>query len=162
MPPELQGAIDAAKNEIRGRVRPKKRLSTIFERFGSARFSRPGLDLSPYLPAGPGFYVEAGAYDGYTESNTYYLERFKGWTGVLVEAIPALYAECVRRRPRSYVANCALVSSEFPDDEVAMQFGGVMSVVKDYRMSPELGLQPQATLTGWPVGGLLRGQHPYE
>src|SRR5438067_1783042 len=40
-------------------------------------------------------FVEAGAHDGYTESNTYYLARFRGWSGVPVQAIPELYRQCV-------------------------------------------------------------------
>jgi len=32
-----------------------------------------------------GIFVEAGAYDGETWSNTLYLERFKNWTGLLIE-----------------------------------------------------------------------------
>ncbi|HEV2762913.1 MAG TPA: hypothetical protein VGV38_07960, partial [Pyrinomonadaceae bacterium] len=47
----------------------------VFETLGLPRYSRPGRDdldrkLAPYLPA-RGFFVEAGALDGYTASNTY-------------------------------------------------------------------------------------------
>jgi len=49
-----------------------------FETFGSERYSRPALHqmdvlLEKILPAGPGVFVEAGAHDGFTQSNTYYL-----------------------------------------------------------------------------------------
>src|SRR6266516_1818539 len=65
----------------------------LFERFGSARYSRVaihGLDrmLERHLPRRPGTFVEAGAYDGVFQSNTYYLERFWGWSGVLIEPLP--------------------------------------------------------------------------
>jgi FkbM family methyltransferase len=124
----------------RGRIRARRQLNRLrrraFERAGSPRYSRPGNDdldrkLAPYLPEDPGFFVEAGAFDGFIASNTYYLERFRGWSGVLVEPIPVLYRQCVRQRPRSLTYNCALVSRDFPDDELTMLYGGCTSVVKD-------------------------------
>ena len=39
-----------------------------------------------------GFFVEAGAFDGETHSNTLFLEQQRGWSGVLVEANPHLYS----------------------------------------------------------------------
>jgi FkbM family methyltransferase len=100
--------------------------------------SRPALfeldrKLAPFLPQHDGFFVEAGAYDGYEQSNTYYLERFRNWRGVLVEPIPALYRECVRERPRALVYNCALVPDDFEGDEIAMRYGGLMSLVQGAR-----------------------------
>jgi len=38
-----------------------------------------------------GYFVEVGSYNGESYSNTYYLERTMGWSGVLVEADPALH-----------------------------------------------------------------------
>jgi hypothetical protein len=35
-----------------------------------------------------GFFIECGALDVETRSNTLYLERFLGWSGLLVEANP--------------------------------------------------------------------------
>jgi FkbM family methyltransferase len=93
--------------------------------------------LEQYLPTGPGFFVEAGANDGYLQSNTYYLERFKGWSGVLVEPIPELFERCVVERPRSMVFNCALVRQGYPDPTVRMHYGGLMSVVSGARGSTE-------------------------
>lgn len=111
----------------------KRRLRLASERLGSARFSRPatdGLDttLERHLPARPGFFVEVGAHDGFTASNTYFLERFRGWRGVLVEPIPSLYERCVRERPRSTVVNCALVGDGHTR-EVSMVYRGPRSRV---------------------------------
>lgn len=105
----------------------------LYEAAGSARYSRPGHDgidtkLERYLPA-CGVFVEAGANDGYTWSNTYYLERCKGWSGVLVEGIPALARECRRRRPRSQVFNCALASPELEGERVTMTYADLRSLV---------------------------------
>ena len=64
-----------------------------FERRGSARYSTPALhdmdrQLDRIIDQDGGVFVEAGGYDGFTQSNTYYLERFRAWSGVLVEPMP--------------------------------------------------------------------------
>src|ERR1700720_2205343 len=53
-----------------------------------------------------GVFFEAGANDGLLFSNTAYLERYCGWKGLLVEAIPHKFVECVRNRPNSIVEHC--------------------------------------------------------
>jgi hypothetical protein len=88
-----------------------------FEALGSQRYSHPalhGMDarLEELLPEDGGTFVEAGAHDGFTQSNTYYFERFRGWRGVLVEAVPELHAKARRRRRRSVVVRAALVAPE--------------------------------------------------
>lgn len=91
-----------------------------------------GMDrkLERYLGEAPGFFIEAGANDGYQQSNTYYLERHKGWRGLLVEGIPALYKRCLRLRTRSTVVNCALVAPGFAAPTVTMHYAHLMSVVE--------------------------------
>lgn len=89
----------------------------LFERFGSDRFSRPAFNaldtqMLAYLPKGPGVFLEIGANDGFRQSNTYYLERFRGWRGVLVEPMPKLFAQCQRIRPKSQCFNRACVATE--------------------------------------------------
>jgi Methyltransferase FkbM domain len=53
-----------------------------------------------------GYFVEVGAGDGRTHSNTYALERDHGWTGVLVEANPAYRAAIARTRRCAHVEAC--------------------------------------------------------
>src|SRR5215208_4978314 len=94
----------------RALVRRRRRR---LEARGDDRLSRPslhGLDsaLARHLPERGGVFVEAGAFDGYEQSNTYFLERFRGWRGVLVEPVPELYREARLNRTRSQVFNCAL------------------------------------------------------
>lgn len=105
----------------------------IAERLGSQRWSAPALysmdrRLAELVP-GPGVFVEAGGHDGYTQSNTYFLERQRGWSGVLVEPVPELYRRCAARRPRARVFNCALVDPEHAGSPVTIQFGDLMSQV---------------------------------
>lgn len=54
-----------------------------------------------------GFFIEVGAYDGYTYAVTYALES-QGWTGLLIEPVPSLHAKAVARRPGARVVNAAL------------------------------------------------------
>jgi hypothetical protein len=39
-----------------------------------------------------GFFIEAGAHNGVEASNTLYLEKKLGWTGILVEPNPQTFA----------------------------------------------------------------------
>jgi FkbM family methyltransferase len=120
-------------------VRTRRRL---FEGLGSDHYSRPGnygLDakLREHLGSAPGVFVEAGANDGFTQSNTYYLERFGGWRGVLVEGIPELARECEMQRPHSQVFSCALVEPAADGDLVPMLYGDVVSLVEGSQGSRE-------------------------
>jgi FkbM family methyltransferase len=104
----------------------------LFEALGSSRYSHPALfdmdvRLAEIVGSHPGVFVEAGAHDGYTQSNTYYLERRWGWSGVLVEPVPGLRARCERRRPRSQVFGCALVGPKRDGQTIAMRLGDLMS-----------------------------------
>ena len=64
-----------------------------------SRFAMNDLDrrLEPYLFSSDGFYVELGVNDGFSQSNTFFLER-KGWSGILVEPCPNLFFEALYYR----------------------------------------------------------------
>lgn len=87
-----------------------------FERFGSQRHSFPGLNdldrlVQPYVADFPGgTFLEIGAYDGYSKSNTYNLEQFQSWRGILIEPLPTPFAICCKHRTRSKCYNVACVS----------------------------------------------------
>jgi FkbM family methyltransferase len=68
--------------------------------------------LAHHLNFRNGVFLEAGANNGIDQSNTYWFERFRGWRGLLVEAVPDKAAECRRNRPRALVVNSALVGSD--------------------------------------------------
>jgi FkbM family methyltransferase len=114
----------------------------VFELLGLSRYSRPalhGIDrkLERYLAFDAGYFVEAGANDGYTQSNTYYLERFRKWRGVLVEPLPALFERCRRERPRSRVFRCALVAGDYEAGTASMLAANLTSLVRGAQKSPE-------------------------
>jgi FkbM family methyltransferase len=105
------------------------------------RYSRPalyGMDTQLHAIMGKrgGYFVEAGANDGYRQSNTYFLERAAGWRGVLVEPIPSLCRLCARERPASQVVNCALVS-EPTDQLIEMHYGNLASLVRGSKPNDE-------------------------
>ena len=110
----LHGISDMPqKSTLRSNVRAVRRR--LFELLGSDRYSRPGqfdieAKLARYMPFSGGTFVEAGANDGFTQSNTYWLEIFRGWKGILVEPNPALATECRRNRPNTHFVNAALVA----------------------------------------------------
>jgi FkbM family methyltransferase len=96
--------------------------------------SRPALHdmdrkLDALLDRDGGFFVEAGANDGYTQSNTYWLSRFRGWRGVLVEPMSLYHEECRAGRPESAVVRAALVPFGHQEPTVRMRFGDLMSSV---------------------------------
>jgi FkbM family methyltransferase len=120
------------------RLRARRRRR---ETRGDLSLSRPAMyemdvALERHLDLDGGFFVEAGANDGYSQSNTYWFERVRGWRGVLVEPVPDLYRLAAAERPGSHVVNCALVSREYEGDSVRMRFAGLMSLVEGAQGSP--------------------------
>jgi len=105
----------------------------LFEVLGSARYSRlslNGLDrkLERHLDFNGGFFVEAGANDGLKQSNTYYFERMRGWTGLLIEAEPTL-AEICRKNRRVPVIHAALVAENVAGAMVQLHYADLMSTI---------------------------------
>jgi FkbM family methyltransferase len=133
------------------RLRGRRSVRRLFERAGSARLSRPalhGMDmkLDELFDRDGGSFLEAGGFDGYTQSNTYYLERFRGWRGILVEPMPELAAEARLNRPRARVVQCALVGDGYDGDAIEMEFGDLMTTVQGVH---EDGWAAQGVALGW-------------
>lgn len=118
---------------------------------GQEHLSRPALHqldvkLDEIIDRDGGFFIEAGANDGYTQSNTYWLERFRSWRGLLVEPMPELAAEARLSRPAAVVVQCALGSMEDAGRHVRMKFGDLMSVVDGAKAD---GWTDYGTILGW-------------
>jgi FkbM family methyltransferase len=92
-----------------------------------------GLDkkLLPFLPDGVGYFIEAGANDGIRQSNTYFLEKRRSWTGLLVEPVPRLAMKCSKNRPKSVVSQVVLVPPEKSGTSIKIIDLDLMTLVAD-------------------------------
>jgi FkbM family methyltransferase len=136
---------------VRWRLRRKRARRAAAEARGEDRLSHPALHeldfkLSAIIDRDGGFFVEAGAHDGFTQSNTYWLERFRAWRGMLVEPMPELATEARLSRPTAVVVQCALVPAEESQSTLRMHFGDLMSMVAGARDSHWPGM---GTVLGW-------------
>lgn len=83
-----------------------------------------------------GFYIEIGANDGLTQSNTAYFEKEMGWKGILIEPCKKMYDLCVINRPNSICINCACVSNDYNEQYINGDFisGSLMASVNSDRV----------------------------
>ncbi len=85
--------------------------------------------IHQYLDYNNGYFVELGANDGISQSNTLLLERSKRWKGILIEPILSKFNQCkiVRGKDNKFY-NCACVSYKFDARQVEMIFSNLRSV----------------------------------
>jgi len=83
-----------------------------------------------------GFYIELGANDGITFSNTAFFEYEKGWKGILIEPSFIKYQECLKNRPENIVLNYACVSNDYEKEFISGDFnsGSMMSSINGDRL----------------------------
>ena len=53
-----------------------------------------------------GIFIDIGAHDGVTLSNTYFFEKFMGWTGICIEPIPSVYNRLKTNRNCLCIQGC--------------------------------------------------------
>jgi FkbM family methyltransferase len=112
LPPLLANALRSAKYK-------RKRY------YGLGNLDRK---LEKYLNYRDGYFVELGANDGVTNSNTYHFERFKNWRGVLVEPIPHSYLSCRANRSKDTRVFCsACTSFDYREKFVAIAYSNMWS-----------------------------------
>jgi len=58
-----------------------------------------------------GTFVDVGAYDGVTFSNTFFFERHLGWSGICIEPLPSVF-EVLQANRSSVCLNCAVFDHE--------------------------------------------------
>lgn len=118
----------------------KKKLRIVIrnflEFFKIGILSKPYIyhtDLYKHINKKNGFYIVGGGNDGYTQDPTYFLEKIRGWKGIIVEPLP-IYEVCQKNRPNSKVMNSALVS-EKTTEKITMINCNLMSTVKNSELS---------------------------
>ncbi|KAJ8614224.1 hypothetical protein CTAYLR_001140 [Chrysophaeum taylorii] len=84
------------RTEVGNRQRPRSTHDEDLKAIESLKNLEGAWSSSPPL-----VFLEIGAFDGLSESNTILLERCLNWTGVLVEANPTAWATLRRSRERS-------------------------------------------------------------
>jgi len=57
-------------------------------------------------------FVDIGAHNGVTISNSLFFEQTRNWTGLLVEPLPDVFEELVRNRPNTPAERCAVSEVE--------------------------------------------------
>jgi len=75
-----------------------------------------------------GFFVEIGANDGFTLSNSVYLEEKFGWSGLLVEANPC-YLDSLRKRKAKSVIAAVVREEGYYDFRDAGLYGGIVELL---------------------------------
>lgn len=61
-----------------------------------------------------GFFVEAGALDGYMLSATLRLEQQQRWAGLLVEPRPDMFQQLLTRHRKAHTARFCLSEKSYP------------------------------------------------
>ena len=80
-----------------------------------------------------GYYVEFGADDGVQNSNSYFLNKIFGWSGLLVEPNPERFKELKRNRQNDFVSNQLIWREK--DVELEFTIAGQLSTISDFEES---------------------------
>ena len=84
--------------------------------------------LEKYVDYDGGYFVELGANDGVTQSNSLYFEKHRHWRGLLVEPTPHNFLKCRQNRSSdSKVCCAACVSFEYDQEFVRIAYSNLMS-----------------------------------
>ena len=96
----------------------------------------------------PGVFVDVGAYDGATFSNSLFFEETLGWRGLCVEPLPEAFAKLAARR-RAISVNCGVSDYEgtanFLDVEIAGFEKMYSGLVKNYDKRHSEFIEQRAT-----------------
>lgn len=120
--------------------------------------SQTGQDLWVYGEAfnemRNGFFLDVGAHDGLSISNTVILERRFGWKGICIEANPETYAALVKNRKCRCVNVCLDAVEGEVDFELNDVFGGIVRHQKN-EQGENLGKSSIARLSTRPLTAVL-------
>ena len=97
---------------------------------------------------GTGMYVELGAFDGKTESNTRFFDACLNWTGLLIEGNPTTFQKTMEARPNSHRMSFApSCSADYEAVNKTIQFAsypmtnaGLKGKARDYDEKTQVGV----------------------
>ena len=123
---ELAAALTSEKTRVRGDL--TRKLHDVRRRLYPDRYryvSQAGQDAIVdrlFRSKRGGTFVDVGGYDGFTGSNSYFFEAWRGWSGVLVEPVPAQLAKAKADR-RCPCLGLAVAASNGSADFIEVQQG---------------------------------------
>ena len=107
-----------------------KKIFITFKKYHS--LNQLDMKMEKYLNYNNGYFIELGANDGVSQSNTLFLERYKNWSGLLVEPIKSKFLECKKNRSmQNYIFNNACVSFGYKKKFVKMIYLNLMTTCFD-------------------------------
>lgn len=84
-----------------------------------------------------GTFIEVGAFDGVSSSNTKLLEELYGWTGILIEPSESIFKRLCSNRPKARCFQCALGTFQENGTYAYGDFDGhLMSSLTNRRQKP--------------------------
>ncbi|XP_045165407.2 uncharacterized protein LOC123529237 [Mercenaria mercenaria] len=81
-----------------------------------------------------GFYIECGAQSGEFLSNSLFFERFRNWSGILIEANPMWYKVLKTKHRKAFIINACLSTKPYP----SMVKYGRRRIIDDDVVKPNL------------------------
>lgn len=117
-------------NRINNLSRKLKKLGASIYPYTSLHDTETVLSkYAPDLLSNKTFYVEAGANNGISQSNTFFLEYLYGAKGVLIEPSPSLFEECrFNRNSKNIFENCALGNPTGKNEILEFIYSGLMTI----------------------------------
>ena len=79
-----------------------------------------------------GYFIEVGANNGYTMSNTYLLEKNYGWKGICIEPTPYKIHELKNNRPNAICLETAVFSESNLELDFTMTVIDILNVLTEY------------------------------
>ncbi|XP_037077368.1 uncharacterized protein LOC119098518 [Pollicipes pollicipes] len=101
-----------------------------------------------------GTFVECGALDGETRSNTLYMERWLGWRGLLVEPDPDSFRMLLQKHRRAWAIQACLSGSKVSQVSFKQDFN--MGMIDDGSPARRSGKPSYANVLCIPLEAMLR------
>jgi len=115
----------------------RRRKNFLVTKLKGGHFSINQLDrqLEEYVNYDDGFFVELGANDGVSQSNSLYFEVKRNWRGVLIEPSPHNFLLCKEQRSNKNHIFCnACVSKDYKEKYVDIRYANLMSISQNLEL----------------------------